>query len=197
MQVWSWRHAIAESPLKPITKLVLYTISNFMNSYGGGCYPSIATIAEQCGLKERSVYNHIDAAVSAGFLIKNKRQLRGSKWAANEYQAAYPEGVTLGSVQEDGVHEDAAHLWDAPGCRAAPACRSGVHEDAGLGCTSVHTNSPMNSPLNSPKESKPKKSEISTELIDQQFECFWKEYLPIKVDKGSKRNARKGSGLKE
>ena len=185
MQVWSWKHAIADSNLKPMTKLVLYTISNYMNSYGGGCYPSVSKIADQCGLKERATYSHINAAIAEGFLVKTKRNLRGSKWASNEYQAAYPEEARLQkNAPENGVHEDAGHkTW------GASPCRSGVHEDAGLGCTTVHTISPDNNPKNSPIKNI-KKIDFDPEDIEEKFETFWTNYVAISVGKGSKQEAK-------
>jgi hypothetical protein len=39
-----------------MTKLVLYTLANYMNEDGGSCFPSIPTIAIDCGLKERAIF---------------------------------------------------------------------------------------------------------------------------------------------
>jgi len=166
MQVWDWRHAIEQSSLKPLTKLLLYTLANYMNSHGNGCYPSVTTLSKSTGLKNRAIYNHIKLAVSAGFLVRNKRRITGKEWAANEYQAAYPSNATLQRVAE-GVHPGAALHIDE---NILPPQYAGLHADAGLhvgaglhadapldvvvqeekntqhivkGCTQVHTNSPI------------------------------------------------------
>ncbi len=150
MKIWSWRQAIEKSTLKPMTKLVLYTLANHMNDHGQGCFPSIPTIAISTGLKERAVFNNIKLAEEAGFLIRKKRQLAGKKWASNEYHACYPKEVHVDASQEDNNEDQDMHL-DA-GVHL-DASHNGVHVDAEVhvgavkGCTQVHTNSPLNSPL--------------------------------------------------
>lgn len=178
MKVWSWRQAIEKAELKPMTKLVLYTLANYMNDHGTGCYPSIVTIAKACGLKERAIYNHISDAEKYGFLIRSKRNIAGQKWASNEYKASYPSYMTLdnsgsgNSVQEESTPQDVGVHHGA-----------GVHEDAGKGCTTVHTNSPYNSPIDI-KEKKYKKKE--NDLVSR-FDEFWEQYGKI----GNKQQAIK------
>lgn len=150
MKVWSWRQVIEEADLKPTTKLILYTLSNYMNSHGKGCYPTISTLEKSTGVKERALYNHLKAAEEAGFLIRKKRNLKGVKWASNEYEASYPQGVHV----DAGVHAGAGQ-----GCTQVQV----------KGCTQVHTNSPtINSPMNSPLKSNKKENE--------NWEEFWKIY---------------------
>lgn len=127
LTVWSWRQAIERAELKPMTKLVLYTLANYMNEHGQGCYPSIPVIAKATGLQERSIYNHIKDSEQAGFLERKKRKLSGQEWASNEYVATYPKEVH----PDAGLHSDASQE---------------VHVDAVKGCTQVHTNSPLISP---------------------------------------------------
>lgn len=176
MKVWSWRQAIEKSDLKPLTKLVLYTLANYMNDHGSGCYPSITNLAKATGLKERSVYNHIKDAEIAGFIIRGKRNVTGQQWASNEYKASYPKemhpdaGVYVDAPLK-GMHEDAYMHPDAP---------QGMHPDAGKGCIPVHTNSPMNSPSNIINIYKPPTAKIS-------FEEFWSLYGKI----GNKQQAEK------
>ena len=98
MQVWDWKDAIEKSEtLKGSSKLLLMIMSNYMNSKGDGCYPSVARLAKACVMTERSVYRNLSLAEEAGFLIREKRNIRGQKWASNEYRAIYPKGLNLGS----------------------------------------------------------------------------------------------------
>lgn len=146
IQVWSWRIAIEKCDLKPMTKLVLYTLANYMNDHGKGCYPSVASISTSTGLSERRVFVHIKTAIDLGFLIKKKRNVKGSKWASNEYEAAYPYGVTLAAPQlENGVT-----LESKKALGHDASVMPGVTPASGLGCRQRHTNSPVNSPINSP-----------------------------------------------
>lgn len=91
MKVWSWRQVILRTQLEPSTKLLLLALSTYMNDYGEGCYPSVEQICKDTGLSERSVFYHLKKAESEGFLLKDKRDLSGKKWAANEYRAVLPE----------------------------------------------------------------------------------------------------------
>ncbi len=91
MKVWSWRYVILRTQLEPSTKLLLLALSTYMNDHGEGCYPSVEQICKDTGLSERTVFYHLKKAELEGFLIKDKRDLSGKKWAANEYRAVLPE----------------------------------------------------------------------------------------------------------
>lgn len=104
MKVWSWRQAILESKLQATTKLVLLALSTYMNDHGDGCYPSQDQISLDTSLSKRAVITHIDLAVQSGFLIKDKRQLQGRKWDANEYRASIPSENAPRSPHDEGVH---------------------------------------------------------------------------------------------
>src|SRR5476649_1074544 len=90
MKVWSWRQALLRAPMEPSTKLILLALSTYMNDHGEGCYPSVEQLCKDTSLSERSVFYHLKKAESEGFLVKDKRELSGRKWAANEYRAALP-----------------------------------------------------------------------------------------------------------
>jgi hypothetical protein len=105
VKIWSWRQAILKSELESTTKLLLLALSTYMNDHGEGCYPSQDTLSRDTSLSTRSVINHIALAVQAGFLIKEKRNLQGKKWDANEYRASIPSDLEPDSPQEDGVQQ--------------------------------------------------------------------------------------------
>lgn len=190
MKVWSWRSAIEKSDLKPMTKLVLFVLANYMNEHGKGCFPSVETIAKSCGLKRRATFYNLKQAEEAGFLVKKKRVLANNQCVSNEYEASYPKGVHV----------------DAPG--GAPECTGevhvdalgGVHADALGGCIQVHTNTPINTPtINTPikrKKNKQKKEKIPDGPdLDLEFGEFWSLYGKIGNKKKAKESflkARKG-----
>jgi hypothetical protein len=175
MKVWSWRQAILRAQLEPSSKLLLLALSTYMNDHGEGCYPSIEQLCKDTSLSERTVFYHLKKAEAEGFLIKDKRELPGKKWAANEYRAAIPESPIGAIVAVDNPEVHSLHLserdatdaphdaeWDAT--IAVKGCN-----DCSDGVQPLHTNSPKNSPLNSPIEIslKGKKS------YPQEFEQFW------------------------
>jgi len=103
--VWSWRDAIRQSGLHPNTRLVLLTLSIYMNELGRGAFPSYQTLAEDTGLNKRTVMRHIELATEAGFLEKTRGLRENKSYTSNRYTAKYPEGVvtrvTLGSDTGD------------------------------------------------------------------------------------------------
>lgn len=126
-RVWTWRQAIFESDLQATTKLVLQALASHLNDMGGPMFPSQERLAKLCSLSERSVITHLQIAEDEGWIVASKREKQGSKWAANEYAARFPDGVKH-------VH---------------PTDRNGVKEvhprgegDSCGGVKEVHTNSP-------------------------------------------------------
>lgn len=84
-----WRKAIEESDLKPTTKLVLYTLANYMGK-DCICHPSISRIAKGCGLKKCMMYRHLNDAEIAGYIKRNKKMKKGTKIEINEYVGVVP-----------------------------------------------------------------------------------------------------------
>jgi len=173
MKTWSWRQLIIKTELESTTKLVLLALSTYMNDHGEGCYPSTVQIARDTSLSERAVFVHIRKAEMAGFLIRDKRELKGKKWASNEYRAAYPDKDEPPSVENTGMNEIHPTSLHEP-YSSHTDFRDEPHSV--MGCTTfmqgmndVHTNSPENSPINSPKELSPK---IKKSYPDD-FEKFW------------------------
>lgn len=92
-RVWSWRQAIWESELAATTKIVLQALASHLNDMGDAMFPSQARLARMCSLSERAVIAHLHIAEQSGWIAPRKRDLKGSKWAANEYVATWPDGV--------------------------------------------------------------------------------------------------------
>lgn len=170
MKTWSWRQLILKTELESTTKLVLLALSTYMNDHGEGCYPSIAQIAMDSSLSERAVFIHIRKAEMAGFLVRDKRDMKGKQWASNEYRAAYPDEPR--SVENAGVNDIHPTPSDELG-----SPHEGLRDEpnSGMGCTTfmrgmndVHTNSPENSSMNS-KELSP----TGKKSYPKAFEQFW------------------------
>lgn len=88
--VWSYVQAVNDSDLPMVTKHMLLVISTYMNSYGGGCWPSVKTIAQKMSCTTRLVYKHLNIAEKEGFILRGKRGLKGRRKDQNEYRAAIP-----------------------------------------------------------------------------------------------------------
>lgn len=117
--VWGWRQAIQKANIESTTKLVLFNLSCWMNEQGQGCYPSTARQAQETGLSERAVCEHLQKAVAAGFLIKRLHGYSGKGWARHDYVACYPNSMAL-------VTQDVVRGTDA---RSVPKC-SGTDAEA-------------------------------------------------------------------
>jgi helix-turn-helix protein len=111
VRIWTWRQAILQSDLPPITRFVLLTLACFMNDMGGGCYPTIERLVECTGLSKRAIQNHLaSVAVDEGDTTAPNRWLRvkrhgfgGRRWRNNEYRATWPttpEGDVSGSSSQ-------------------------------------------------------------------------------------------------
>jgi hypothetical protein len=87
--LFSWRGAICDSGLPPITRLVAFTLSLHMNERGGSCYPGIALLARESGLAESTVREHIHKLIDAGWLKRSGR-VRGGRSVSPAYTACLP-----------------------------------------------------------------------------------------------------------
>lgn len=61
-----------QSDLKPRARLVLNCLALHCNKYGQ-CFPSIRTIARECGYSVNTVKRALDDLVKAGFVVKEAR----------------------------------------------------------------------------------------------------------------------------
>lgn len=148
MKIWSWRQAVAKADIPALTKLVLYTLANYMNEHGGGCYPSVETIKKDSGLSKQSVITHLDIAERHGFIKRKKHGFAGQKWARNEYLPAYPAACTIGEAQgncDDNKDSQADRPPISEGGQSNDERQSTTHKNV---VNDVDTNSPVNSPEN-------------------------------------------------
>ena len=59
-------------PLPPARRMVLLQLSRMANQ-AGACWPSVQTLARQCCLSVRSVFNHLAALAKAGLIQRRNR----------------------------------------------------------------------------------------------------------------------------
>ena len=135
-KVWDWRgYIINYGPDNSTYKLVLLTLSCFMNSAGGSCFPSVKKLSECTSLGRTTVIKYLDKADKDGWIKKSIHGYSGQGWKRNEYTADIPEKV----VQElNGVKKG-----------GSPHEKGGSpHEKGGSGAEHYHSsnNSPNNSP---------------------------------------------------
>lgn len=160
-QFFSWRSAVLQSDLPSTTRLVLLVLSTYMDDHGGGCFPSMETIAEGAGLSKRAVITQIATAEKAGFIRISKHGFGGQKWARNEYRIAFPRpeaGEGDSPAQDAEVVKEVHQLGREGGERGSSSFRTkvvnlvpeGGEPDDTKVVNDVHSNSPMNSPVTSP-----------------------------------------------
>lgn len=177
MKIWSWRQAIEFSNLPPLTKLLLYTMANYMNEHGDWCFPSVATMAKGCTMDERSVYRHLKNAESAGFIEKRKRQVKGQKWASNEYKAVMPHVQSSIFDDKETIKQNIKNLT---GDRESALTESQSRGDSSVnkGVTESQTNSPLE--LSSEQSNKKINKNEKINLPDWLPLDEWNEYLEMR-----------------
>ena len=93
-EVWDWRTKILNyAPENPIYRHVLLTLSCFMDSAGGSCFPSIKKLSECTSLSKPSVIKYINEAEKDGWIEKSIHGFSGQGWKRHEYRASVPEKV--------------------------------------------------------------------------------------------------------
>lgn len=104
----------------PLRKLVLIKLADNASDQGE-CWPSYQHIAEQCEISKRSVMNHIDALIEAGFVTKELRKGGPKGNSSNVYRLHFGgAGAAPGVVQE--IHQGGA--GDSLGGSAGAAPRT-------------------------------------------------------------------------
>ena len=80
-----WQRSIRDSDLAYSTKLVLYTLSTYVDGDKIDCLPSIETISEGSGLGRTCVFKHIKIAKEHNWLAVNQDKKNGKGWRKNSY----------------------------------------------------------------------------------------------------------------
>ena len=82
-----WQNAIADSQdLESSTRLVLWTLSRFMNQNGGSCFPTIERLMASCALSNTTIIKHLRLAIEAGWISRTPKKT-GRDNKSYSYQA--------------------------------------------------------------------------------------------------------------
>lgn len=145
---FSWQQAILKSSLEPTTKHVCLTIGVHMAGDGSGCFPSYNLIAEESGLGRRTVIDHVQKAVDAGYMTLHHRERDNGSSTSNLYQPTMP-----GVVQE-------LHPGSAP---PAPGVVQELHP---------HNNPSLTTQVTPPSGSPTKTKATTRESRGQRLEAY-------------------------
>ena len=118
--LFTWRSEICsdDGPEDPITRYVLIALSLHMSELGDSCFPSIALLARETALANRTVRKHLKLAVASGWIVRRVRELRrGQAWRAYEYFAARGRRAAPGAAPSDTEPDNQA-LTDKVGHEA-------------------------------------------------------------------------------
>jgi hypothetical protein len=190
IKVWSWRMAIAKARLEPLTKVILYTLANYMNEHGGNCYPSLDTICAEACLARASVVKYLRRAEEAGFIRRSKHGFAGKAWARCDYTATFPKSMELATADDAAQTKETADpqhqmpIKNGGSRRELPSAEGSSPGDEG---SSSHDNkavhrvnliSPIDHSSNSPERAREPEKEkpIATALPYTSLPDDWKKW---------------------
>ena len=93
--VWTWRDAVRRTPIAPLTKLVCYSLANYLSDAGRTAAPTIEMLIEDTGLSNRSIATHLQHAVGIGLLAIKRRTARDGRYLRNVYLPRFPDTVSV------------------------------------------------------------------------------------------------------
>lgn len=161
-KVWDWRsYIIHYGPNNPTYRHLLLTLSCFMDSAGGSCFPSVETLVEATALTKPTVIKYLDEACKDGWILKSNLGLKGQKWRRNEYTASVPEKVVkeINHVPEKVVKQvnhvelEGGKTGDEGGKPLLPKVVKEFNQ---------YNTSPITSPVNSPERASARESDFSS-----------------------------------
>lgn len=90
--LFTWRSAVASKhgPVKSTTRHVLLNLGLHMNELGESCFPSTRLQAEETGLSERAVCEHLGIAKETGWIKVAEKIFNGRGWKRHEYRPMVP-----------------------------------------------------------------------------------------------------------
>jgi len=94
--LFTWRKAMRESDLPSLSKLVMHTMSNYMDLDGNGAHPGHRRLEQECSISRDSLSRHLGFSLDAGWLVVTQPgvvSVRGGTRRATTYAAAIPEDV--------------------------------------------------------------------------------------------------------
>lgn len=148
-KVWDWRSYILHyAPDNSTYKHLLLTLSCYMDSSGGSCFPSISTLEDVSSLSRPTIVKYLKKAKKDGWLCIDQHGYGGKKWKRNEYTASVPDKVVKELNQKEQGSKTAKEGSKTDNGRRLNSLQKVVKE-----VNSISTyNTPSNSPMNSGKD---------------------------------------------
>jgi len=120
-------------PLPPARRMVLLQLSRMANQ-AGACWPSVQTLARQCCLSVRSVFNHLAALAKAGLIQRRNRLGRSTVYtvtapvassdpAASATPSARPAPASPGETTGEAMGETQMIVRQEPSVSAPEPVR--------------------------------------------------------------------------
>lgn len=184
-KVWDWRtHILKDGPDNSVYKHVLLTLSCYMNSAGGSCFPAISTLVDDTSLSKPTVVKYLGKAREDGWIQVSKHGFGGQKWARNEYKADLPKAVKEVNSPKEKVVKEVN--------QGGKTDREGSKADDERRLSSLPTNSSYNTSSNSSINS----SQISSDTCEEIFNFYprkvKKEVALVEIKKALKNLTEEG-----
>ena len=93
--VWSWRDAIRQTDVPPLTKLVCMMIACYLSDAGKGWRITVEELMRDTGMGNKAVARHLANAQRAGLLAIVRHHDGKGYRTATEYQPRFPYGAEL------------------------------------------------------------------------------------------------------
>jgi len=90
--IFTWRQQFRESDLPRLSKLLLHTLSDHMDSSGRSCYPTQEQISKEASMTEKTIRSHTEICVSQGWLETYLHTSEKQKYWNYGYIAKLPDG---------------------------------------------------------------------------------------------------------
>ncbi len=114
--LFTWRAQICsdDGPEDPTTRHVLLTLACHMSELGDSCFPSIALLARETALANRTVKKHLKIAVESGWIFRRVRERHhGQGWRRYEYFATTGRRGASDAPPSDPAHNNQGLKNDA------------------------------------------------------------------------------------
>lgn len=90
--MFDWLHMVLSNRgPESTTRLVLVALWSHVKPPELKCWPTEITLAQETGLSERAVRDHLRAAEAAGWITRQLRRSPGSRWPHTVYQLQFPD----------------------------------------------------------------------------------------------------------
>jgi len=90
--IFTWRQRFRESDLPRLSKLLLHTLSDHMDSSGRSCYPTQEQLALESSMTRKTVRTQINLCVNEGWIEKYLHKSDAQKFWNYGYIARLPDG---------------------------------------------------------------------------------------------------------